>query len=157
MSGNPLQQAIVRKRAEESVSMSPGVDQEARIQNVEAIASATSQMTMEQLRAFHQQHHALVTDVIAKQTAHRAIAISKPIECATKYLDEKLLAQERTTQSHDKALLHAIRAFGDTARSLQELKSDLEMTKRRVNCCCFQSHRCSRKCVKGRCVNGKLV
>jgi hypothetical protein len=42
MSGSPLQQAIVCKRVEETVSMSPGVAQEVRMQNVESIASATS-------------------------------------------------------------------------------------------------------------------
>jgi hypothetical protein len=66
ISGSLVQQAIARKRVEETVVISPGAAQEARIQNVEAIVSANSQMTMEQLREFHQQHHALVTD-IAKQ------------------------------------------------------------------------------------------
>jgi hypothetical protein len=41
------------------------------------------------------------------------------------------LAQEKTTQSHDKAFMHASKAFGDTSRSLQELRTELEMTKRR--------------------------
>ncbi len=74
MSGSPLQQAIVRKRVEETVSMSPGVDQEVHMQNVEAIASATSQTTTEQLRAFHRQDHALVADVTARQAEQRAMA-----------------------------------------------------------------------------------
>ena len=136
MSGSPLQQAIVRKRVEETVSMSTGVAQEARIQNVEAIANATSQMTIEQLKAFHHQHHALVADVTAKQAEQRALAEQlllhqNQLDLQQKALDEKMMAQEKTTQSHDKALLHASRAFGDTSRSLQELRSELEMSKRR--------------------------
>jgi hypothetical protein len=91
---------------------------------------------MEQLRAFHQQHHALVTDVTAKQMKQRAMTeqllqFQKRLNAQQNTLDKKLLAQERTRQSHDKALLHASRSFGDPSRSPQELKSDLEMTKRR--------------------------
>ncbi len=116
--------------------MSPGVAQEVRMQNVEAIASATSQMTTEQLRAFHQQHHALVADVTARQAEQRAMAeqllqFQNQLKAQQRALDEKLLAQEKTTQSHDKALMHASKAFGDTSRLLQELRSELEMTKRR--------------------------
>jgi hypothetical protein len=44
------------------------------MQNVEAIASATSQMTTEQLCVFHQQHHALIADVRVRQAEHRAMA-----------------------------------------------------------------------------------
>ena len=114
-----MQQAIVRKRVEETVSLSPGMAQEARIQNVEAIASATSQMTTEQLQVFHQQHHALVAEVTAKQAEQRAWAeqllqFQNQLNLQQKALDEKLMIQERTTQSHDKALLHASKAFGDT-------------------------------------------
>ena len=72
--------AIVRKRVEETVFMSPGVDQEVRMQNVEAIASATSHMTTEQLRAFHQQHHALVADVTARQAEQRAM-VEQLLQC----------------------------------------------------------------------------
>ena len=112
MSGSPLQQAIVRKRVEETVSMSPGVAQEVRMQNVEAIASATSQMTTGQLRAFHQQDRALVADVTARQAEQSAMAeqllqFQNQLNAQQQALDERLLAQEKTTQSHDKALMHA--------------------------------------------------
>jgi hypothetical protein len=47
--------------------MSLRVAQEVHIQNVKAIASVTSQIMLEQLRAFHQQHHDLLADVTATQ------------------------------------------------------------------------------------------
>ena len=136
MSVSPLQQAIVRKRVEETISLNPDMAQEVRIQNVEAMASATSQMTMEQLKAFHHQHHAMAAEVAAKQAEQRSMAeqllqFQNQLNEKQRILDEKLSAQEKTTQSHDKALMHASRAFGDTSRSLQELRSELEMSKRR--------------------------
>ncbi len=116
--------------------MSPGVAQEVRVQNVEAIASATSQMTTEHLRAFHQQHHALLANVTARQAEQRAMAeqllkFQNQLNAQQRALDEKRLAQEKTTQSHDIALMHASKALDDTSRSLHELRSELEMTKRR--------------------------
>jgi hypothetical protein len=136
MSGSPLQHTIVRKRVDETVFLSSGVYQEVRMQNVEAIPSTTSQMTTEQLRAFHQQHYALVADITARQAEQRAMAeqllqFQTQLNAQQRTLDEKLLVQERTMQSHDKALMHASKAFGDASRSLQELRSELEMTKRR--------------------------
>jgi hypothetical protein len=76
-------------------------------------------MTTEQLRAFHQQNHALVANVTARQAEQRAMAeqllqFQNQLNAHQRALDEKLLAKEKTTQSHDKALMHASKAFGDT-------------------------------------------
>ena len=61
--GSPLANQIVRKWVEETMQVSsvPEV-QEARFQQVEAIANATSQMAVEQLQQFYLQHHALVNE-----------------------------------------------------------------------------------------------
>ena len=73
--GSPITSQIVRKRVEETMHMSSAPEvQEARLQKVEAIASATSQMTVEQLQQFYLQHHALVSDVGAKQAEQHAMA-----------------------------------------------------------------------------------
>jgi alpha/beta superfamily hydrolase len=59
--GSPLANQIVRKRVEETMQVSsvPEVH-EARLLQVYAMTSATSQMTLEQLQQFYLQHHKLL-------------------------------------------------------------------------------------------------
>ncbi len=81
------------------------------MQNVEAIVSATSQMTMGQLSALHQQHHALLSDVTARQAEQRDMAeqllqFQNQLNVRQRTHYEKLLVQEMTTQSHHKALMN---------------------------------------------------
>ena len=128
-SGSPLSQQIVRKRIEETmhVSSAPEV-QEARLQQVEAMASATSQMTVEQLKTFYLQHHALVSDVGAKQAEQHAMAaqllqFQNQLNEQQRALDLKVNKQEEKTRAHEKALFHVSHAFGETSRNIAELRT----------------------------------
>ena len=136
-SGSPLAQQIVRKRVEETmhVSSAPEV-QEARLQQVEAMASATSQMTVEQLKTFYLQHHALVSDVGAKQAEQHAMAaqllqFQNQLNEQQRALDLKVKEQEEKTRAHEKALHHVSHAFGDTSRTIAELRAQVESDARR--------------------------
>jgi hypothetical protein len=51
--------------------------------------------------------------------AEQLLRFQNQLSAQQRALDEKLLAQEKTTQSHDKALMHASKVFGETLRSLQ--------------------------------------
>ena len=115
------------------VSSAPEV-QEARLQQVEAMASATSQMTVEQLRTFYLQHHALVSDVGAKQAEQQAMAtqllqFQNQLNDQQRALDLKFTEQEKKTKIHDKQLLHVSQSFGDTSRTIAELRGRMPVGK----------------------------
>jgi hypothetical protein len=93
-------------------------------------------MTVEQLRQFYLQHHALVNDVGAKQAEQHAMAaqllqFQNQLNEQQRSLDQKVKEQEEKSRVHDKQLYHVSQAFGDTSRTISELRGQVESDARR--------------------------